>query len=60
MRWFLFLLTLAGLYTFSLLKMSDLAFNQVSRLNNTYQYISVNADKIAQGDQAVTNSIPMP
>ncbi len=49
MKLLLFLLILAGAYTFSLLKTTDLVLGRAMSLNTSYQYVANNADKIAEG-----------
>jgi hypothetical protein len=56
MKLLLFLLVLAGAYTFGLLKTTNLVLGQLQHINTTYQYIGNNSDKIAAG-QNIPQSI---
>lgn len=49
MKLFLVLGILAAAYTYVLLYNTNLVLNQAKQLNATYQYVSQNADKIANG-----------
>jgi hypothetical protein len=53
---FIFLLAIAGVYTFGLLKATNLALGQVQHINNTYKYVENNADNIANG-QTIPGSL---
>jgi hypothetical protein len=49
MKLFLALGILATLYTYGLMRTTDVVLNQTQHLNATYQYVANNADKIATG-----------
>jgi len=57
MKLFIFLLLLAGAYTFGLLKTTNLILGQLQHINTTYQYVANNSEGIANGKAIPTSVI---